>query len=335
VTTKTTVDSSREDAIDMTQQEGKARLVIKDQLRINRELTKENEDYKMGMLAIEKEEADGANINREEQRISEIAVETKNAKKKASEEAKKNKSPKKSRKISVQFPNRNYKKIGGTAKGKKMRKAQSRRRALVAYEYPSSEDEEMIDNEGDNEDDEQPEPDKDTVFHDFDPEEEEEEQEEVHVEATDDDKVQPDDEADIIQEDKEIEWDIKVDTSKEYSTSCPTKNGDEMEKILGVVNHRKQKGMDAELLAIFQNGERAWSSKSNIWTDGKKFYKTYLEKNDIDIMELQVEDKKDNYFRNKEQKKKAAVAGKKVRLLGDHIPCQLIMLTLCILFLFG
>jgi hypothetical protein len=94
-----------------------------------------------------------------------------------------------------------------------------------------------------------------------------------------------------------------------------------MEIILEVVNHRKQTGKEAELLAIFQNGERAWGNKKDIWNDGKKLYKKYLEDNNIDTEALHVEDKKDDYFK-KIQKKKAAT--NKLWFYMYKIGCRLV-----------
>lgn len=97
------------------------------------------------------------------------------------------------------------------------------------------------------------------------------------------------------------DWEIAANELREFVTACPGRTKDDADGIVEVVNHCKQTSRNAELLAVFNNGERMWGDKYNIWPDAWAPYKNSLEGNKIDITELYMhiddaEDKDYGYF---------------------------------------
>jgi hypothetical protein len=74
---------------------------------------------------------------------------------------------------------------------------------------------------------------------------------------------------------------VAPDTSQSVYTECDATSSDDAQTVEVINNHRHYEGEEPEFLVTFDNGERIWSTRKNLYIDNKELLAQYLKERDL------------------------------------------------------
>lgn len=110
-----------------------------------------------------------------------------------------------------------------------------------------------------------------------------------------------DDETSVIN-DKDYEWEIERDKDRQYYYSSNKKLNKKSAKLVDIVNHRKARGYEGELLVLYENGLRDWVFTYGVFEAYENEFSNYFVDNMLSLEQMEYESEK--IKRDNEKKKK-------------------------------